>query len=313
MQLLPRFILFARRIIIGTTFACSVSIIGGHSFAQNESSLVNSLSESPLELPTSLPAEKRQGSASAELRRSPVKPLSNAHSHNDYMHERPLQDALDLGFTSIEADIFLVNGDLLVGHFLKDVKPERTLEALYLKPLMDRFTQNGGSIYAGSAPVTLLVDIKSSGAETYSVLAKLLERYGKMLSVTKDGNYIQGAVTVIISGNRPIEQIAASNPRFAGIDGRIADLTSDSASSMMPLISDNWRLHFSYLGKGEISEKELKKLKQVVSQAHEKGRRVRFWATPESEDLWQVLMQAEVDLIGTDDLKKLSDYLRDQP
>ncbi len=34
-----------------------------------------------------------------------------AHSHNDYLHRRPLLDALALGFCSVEADIYLVDGE----------------------------------------------------------------------------------------------------------------------------------------------------------------------------------------------------------
>ncbi|HET6325009.1 MAG TPA: hypothetical protein VFG04_09940, partial [Planctomycetaceae bacterium] len=43
-------------------------------------------------------------------------PLIRAHAHNDYEHKRPLFDALDQGLCSVEADIFLVDGQLLVGH-----------------------------------------------------------------------------------------------------------------------------------------------------------------------------------------------------
>jgi hypothetical protein len=48
---------------------------------------------------------------------APIVPLANAHAHNDYEHKRPLFDALDNGFTSVEADVFLVDGKLLVGHW----------------------------------------------------------------------------------------------------------------------------------------------------------------------------------------------------
>src|SRR6478672_5812077 len=37
-----------------------------------------------------------------------VVPLANAHAHNDYEHARPLYDALDQGFTSVEADVYTV-------------------------------------------------------------------------------------------------------------------------------------------------------------------------------------------------------------
>ena len=67
-----------------------------------------------------------------------VQPLQQAHAHNDYEHARPLLDALDHGFCGVEADIYLVDGKLLVAHDRKDLRPERTLQALYLDPLRER-------------------------------------------------------------------------------------------------------------------------------------------------------------------------------
>src|SRR2546426_1011359 len=57
-----------------------------------------------------------------------VVPLLNAHAHNDYEHSRPLLDALDQGFTSVEADVFPVAGNLLVAHDFYALRPDRTLE-----------------------------------------------------------------------------------------------------------------------------------------------------------------------------------------
>src|SRR5712692_10174041 len=45
-----------------------------------------------------------------------IVPLKHAHAHNDYEHKRPLLDALDHGFCSVEADVFLDGDALLVGH-----------------------------------------------------------------------------------------------------------------------------------------------------------------------------------------------------
>src|SRR3954468_10159458 len=75
-----------------------------------------------------------------------VTPLPNAHAHNDYLHSRPLFDALDHGFTSVEADVFPVNGELLVAHVHSAAKPERTLDKLYLAPLAERIEHNHGSV-----------------------------------------------------------------------------------------------------------------------------------------------------------------------
>ncbi len=63
-------------------------------------------------------------------------PLLHAHAHNDYEHARPLFDALDHGFCSIEADVYVVNGQLLVAHDREKVSPSRTLQALYLDPML---------------------------------------------------------------------------------------------------------------------------------------------------------------------------------
>src|SRR5687767_4507998 len=74
-------------------------------------------------------------------------PLERAHAHNDYEHTRPLLEALAHGFCSVEADVHLIDGQLLVAHDRKDVQSERTLTKLYLEPLRERVRQNAGRIY----------------------------------------------------------------------------------------------------------------------------------------------------------------------
>ena len=81
--------------------------------------------------------------AAEQARLNESKPLLRAHSHNDYHHKHPLLDALDSGFCSVEADVFLKDATLLVGHSRFELKKERTLEALYLVPLAERVKANG--------------------------------------------------------------------------------------------------------------------------------------------------------------------------
>src|SRR5467141_4729541 len=93
-------------------------------------------------------------------------PLIHAHAHNDYEHKRPLFDALDHGFCSVEADIYLEKGRLLVGHTRDDLRPERTLEKLYLDPLRERTRANSGRVYSGGPAIFLLIDMKTSAKPT---------------------------------------------------------------------------------------------------------------------------------------------------
>jgi len=66
--------------------------------------------------------------STAEVRAQPQPaPLVRVHAHNDYEHARPLFDALDHGFMSVEVDVFLINNQLLVGHDPTQLRPDRTL------------------------------------------------------------------------------------------------------------------------------------------------------------------------------------------
>lgn len=240
---------------------------------------------------------------------SGVRPLPRAHAHNDYWHDRPLLDALEHGFCSVEADVFLEDGKLLVGHDRHQLREEKTLEKLYLKPLNDRVRSNGGRVYRGGPGFTLLIDFKSDGAATYEVLAELLESYREMLCGMEDGVYQRRAVQVVISGNRPQQKIAEDADRLVGIDGRLADLESDAPAHLLPLISDRWTSHFRWRGEGEFPKSERERLHAIVKRAHAAGRRVRFWATPEKPAVWRELLQATVDHINTDQLSRLQAFL----
>jgi hypothetical protein len=248
---------------------------------------------------------------------SRVEPLAQAHAHNDYEHARPLFDALDHGFTSVEADVWLVNGRLLVAHELAQVDPDRTLRSLYLRPLRRRIATHGGSVYRRwPGEFQLLVDIKSEAESTYAAIDRALRRHAGMMTTYTHGRRVrQGAVTAVISGNRPLETMRTQRVRRAGYDGRLSDLDSGLSRRVMPLVSDNWTTHFGWTGHGEMPPQERTKLHRIVDRAHAQGYRVRFWATPdepgpERRAVWRELLDADVDHLNTDDLAALRTFLR---
>jgi hypothetical protein len=246
-----------------------------------------------------------------------VQPLERAHAHNDYEHERPLFDALDHGFTSVEADVWLRDGELLVAHDLVDTQPGRTLESLYLKPMASLARSNGGSVYPHwNGQLQLLIDIKSEGSATYAAINDVLHEYRFMLTQWVEGRERKGAVEAVVSGNRSREDMLEQQVRLAGYDGRLSDLGSDLPSSFMPLVSDNWTRHFTWLGIGPMPAHEREKLHRLVDDAHAAGYRIRFWATPDRdsdarEAVWRELVAADVDHLNTDDLPGLRDFLLD--
>jgi len=241
--------------------------------------------------------------------RAEAVPLIHAHAHNDYEHSRPLLDALDHGFCSVEADVHLVDGQLLVAHDRSKVKPERTLQVLYIDPLRERVKKNGGHVYPTGPELTLLVELKSDWRTSYPVLREILKQYAGMLTTFRAGATETNAIRVIITGHRSKEMFAGESVRYAALDGDLADLDSALPADLIPWISSDWAPNFKWRGTGPMPEADRLKLRQIVAKAHEQGRRVRFWGAPDRPSFWSEMLANSVDLINTDDLDGAQKFL----
>ena len=103
---------------------------------------------------------------------------ANAHSHNDYHQQNPFFKAYQEQFGSIEADIHLRSGRLLVGHDSADLTDKRTLENMYLAPLAKFIEENNGFAYKDpGSKLQLLIDIKTDSIATLNALTDLLRKY----------------------------------------------------------------------------------------------------------------------------------------
>ncbi|MEL7535167.1 MAG: hypothetical protein AAFN10_27940 [Bacteroidota bacterium] len=236
---------------------------------------------------------------------NPPKVLLQAHAHNDYEHTKPLFDALAQGFNSVEADVWWWNDRLIVKHNQPaKAAQEPDLRTLYLEPLAQLAAQNYGRIYPQSDEAFwLMIDLKNNGEACYQALTSLLEEYRWMLIGEKP------ALKIFLSGNRPIK-LAANDPnRMMGIDGRPEDLGKGYSADFMPVISQRYGKVLNWNGRGEIPAGEREKLQALVDQAHAEGKRVRLWASPETETAWQTLLEVGVDMINTDDLEGLRAFM----
>ena len=230
-----------------------------------------------------------------------------AHSHNDYEHARPLQDALNAGFASVEADIYLVDGKLLVAHDRKDVQPERTLEALYLRPIMDRI-QRTGSVQPGVSTFQLMIDIKANATDVLPVLDRALKPYERVLSHGSSTDYSSGALEIVLSGDRPTRQLAARRERNIFVDARIEDLKSPQPG-VFRMVSEAWLSHIPWFGSGLISRKNREWLSDYVRRADDLGIKSRFWGLPDTPAGWGILDAAGVSWIGTDKLEACAAWM----
>lgn len=226
----------------------------------------------------------------------------NAHAHNDYEHARPLLDALTYGFISVEADVHLVDGALLVSHG-RPKKDARSLKQLYLAPL-DSLLAIQEAVYPGfSGTFYLMIDCKTEAESTFRTIQKELEIYHRLRCTTS-----HCPVKIFISGNRAVNAII-NESHGIGLDGRPDDLGKGISSVQMPVVSDNYSKWSNWNGKSEPHEKDLDRIRELAQRVHAEGKKLRLWAITDNERTWSALVDAGVDFINTDKLKELHEFL----
>ncbi|MCB0632197.1 MAG: phosphatidylinositol-specific phospholipase C/glycerophosphodiester phosphodiesterase family protein [Saprospiraceae bacterium] len=234
-------------------------------------------------------------------------PVPYAHAHNDYEHDRPLLDALDHGFTSVEADVYAIDGELYVYHDRPELPdPARTLRKLYLDPLQQLATKNNGSIYSGKpAGFQLMIDIKNDADAAYELIRQQLSEYPGLFSRIEHGREIPGPVMVFLSGNRPIRTILEADSHIARLDGRPEDIGKGYPAAKMPVISENYGKVIHWNGEGRMPRKERVKLRTLCKKIHREGKQLRLWAMPATENAWAAYLKQGIDWINADDLARL--------
>lgn len=234
--------------------------------------------------------------------------LPYAHSHNDYEHDVPLHEALDQRFYSVEADVWFRSGKIVVSH--DSYSQTGTLQELYLDPLQARVDANNGSVHGDGLQFVLWLDFKDGSYGLRDGVTKLLEGY-PMFSVFTDDTEQTGPVLVVLTGNDASKKVFVneSDVRRAVRDSNDYDPDDGAADNRWRYYALDWNKWIAWNGEGDMPEAERRRLHCLVGDIHQKGKKVRFWASPSTPAYWDELIAAGVDLIGTDDLAGLSAHL----
>jgi len=231
---------------------------------------------------------------------------SNIHAHNDYDKPVPFRNAYGHRAGSIEADVFLVNGDLLLAHTLKEVKKDKSLETIYLRPLDSLIKRFHGQLAEDSAyHLQLLIDLKSQAETTLPALIALIQQFPGLTGCNR--------LSFVVSGNRPPVASFQDYPDFIQFDGLPDTSYTPGASARVPMISDNFKTYSTWSGKGPISGDDLKKIREVIDRCHKLGKPIRFWNAPDRPEAWKMLTNLKADWINTDQVGELSGYLLKRP
>ncbi|KAF5661749.1 altered inheritance of mitochondria 6 [Fusarium heterosporum] len=259
------------------------------------------------------------------------------HSHNDYERSIPLFEAIGSGCISVEADVHLRNSELLVGHSSLSLKSGRTLRSLYLKPLQRMIeAQNSGRAggwrglfdAAPTQALTLLIDFKTKGAETFAALDAQLQPLRDLdyLTYWNGTTRIMRPLTIVATGNAPFESILAMNATHRDIfwDAKLERLLSkdDNFETSPPTFRFN--ISNSYFASTRFEnailfraneESAIDALPAVerdrtstqIEQATSRGLLARYWHTPTNppnvrDIAWRVLIEKKIGILNMDDM-----------
>jgi hypothetical protein len=236
----------------------------------------------------------------------PAVPLEQGHSHNDYWRPHPLYDALQLGFKSVEADVFLIDTTLQVGHELAALRRTNTLQSLYLDPLR-KMQQTQGGFYTKPAELWLFVDFKNEGSATYARLRQILAHYHDLLSTPSHPR--PAGVRVILTGGYPRAEVLADPDALVFLDGQLADL-GPTVPATICTVNGDWATYFHWNGTGPMPAAEAARLRTWNDQAQRTGQKIRFWNLPattpaQRRAMWATLLRYPAVLVGADELAEL--------
>ncbi len=231
--------------------------------------------------------------------------INRGHSHNDYEQDLPFLRAYQAGLGSIEADVFLRDGKLLVAHEEKSIDPSRTLDSLYLTPISRYFRANRGRIYADtSRSLQLVIDLKDNYKKVLPVLIRSLQAYRDVF----DPGQAKHSVRIVLSGDIPPPAMFSEFPEYIFFDGRPEITYSGDQLKRIGMISDALGSYSTWNGKGTPTPRDLLKLRAVVTKAHQLEKPFRFWATKDNPTSWMQLENLGADWIGTDHPDKLREF-----
>ncbi len=225
---------------------------------------------------------------------SPLVKAQSIFAHNDYEKQAPFHHAFSLKADCIEADIFLENNVLLVAHTIDQLDPARTLESLYLKPIVEKEKDLYG--------LQLMIDLKTEGTSTLSALVKELEKYPTLINSRK--------LFFVISGSYPPPSEWKNYPKYIWFDGRPGVSYTPDEKERLKLVSTDFASVSEWDGNGEIPKNDLVQIKKIIDAAHAIGQPMRFWASPDFDNAWDRLIDAGVDIINSDHIDELSQHLK---
>lgn len=232
------------------------------------------------------------------------RPRLPAYAHNDYANARPLTDALALGYRGVEADIFLVDGVLRLGHDRRSARTGAPFEASYLMPLQAVLARCA-SLQTDGASFLLAVELKEPSRAAFDSLVAALARYPA----------VTAAAEVVLVGWHPEPALLGAAPVPLGRQHRLrtpAAVPANVLDGAVRLLSLDYGKTMGRWWVNEAGRRRWLAALRATKAAHP-ARRLRAHNVPVDPAVYRALLAAGVDLIGTKALPASAQLLERPP
>lgn len=238
---------------------------------------------------------------------------------------------------SVEADVWLVEEDLYVGHSTSSLTSHRTLKSLYINPLLDILAKqnpktkfhpgidsppNGVFDTNFEQALVLLIDFKTDGHDLWPYVSAQLDplREAGYLTFFDGASIIKRPLIIVASGNAPFD-LVISNSTYRDIffDAPLDRISPEDTSNNVrinPSPYNTTNSYFASTGFGSAigtvwfdpSTTQFERIRAQISAAHDQGLKARYWETPAwprglRNHVWNVLVEEGADFLNVDDLK----------
>lgn len=195
---------------------------------------------------------------------------------------------MSAGCISLEADVFLSNGQATIGH--DSPQSGRTLTAQYVQPLRNILDHNNGGqpgsngVYKSrpEQSIVLMIDFKSADDALLDAVVQALEplRSGGYLSSSASGRFVEKQVTVVATGKASFSRIDSGSGisgRDIFYDAKVDQWESKYTSRNSYYASADFKSTIGNPGSAQSFTQEQKnKVSAQVAPAHAAGLKVRY-------------------------------------
>ncbi|MCK7556316.1 alkaline phosphatase [Chitinophaga sedimenti] len=205
--------------------------------------------------------------------------------------------------------MFLRGDQLLVAHTQKEISPLRTIESLYIEPLLRELRLNGGKPYSNGDRLQFMIDLKNNGDTALKVLERKLQPIRQYFDTERNPN----AVRLVISGDMPDPARYGNYDPIFFFDGRPGVNYTPDQLKRIAFVSTPFSDFTKWNGLGRLVEAEKAKVKRFVDSVHTAGKPVRFWGVPDTRTAWLASMKLNIDFLNTDKPGEMALFLNSLP